>query len=67
MDHVNKRVKVLSPSLSYQRQVVSPKELKGMPSRLCFGGNKQFLYVTDNEMMDGKWVAGRVIVFKIRE
>lgn len=67
VDHVNKRVKVLSAALSYLRQVVTPRELKGLPSRMCFGVNKQLLYVADNEMMEGKCINGRVVVVRIRD
>ena len=64
-DEGNRRVTLLSPTLVYVRQVVSPDDLKGEPRRLCLDIHRQRLYVTDNEYKDCKWTAGRVVVFSV--
>jgi len=64
-DFVNRRVAFLSPTLEFVRQVVSPGKLNGSPCRLCFDAARRYLYVVDNEVVEGKWILGRVLVFRI--
>jgi len=61
----NRRVTLLSPTLEYVRQVVSPDELKWRPRRLCLDAQTWRLYVADNEWKDGKYSAGRVVVLSV--
>jgi len=65
-DYVNGRVTLLSPTLNYVREVVSPDKLNGLPSQLCFGAHKHHLYIADNEVSSGKTIAGRVVVFRVQ-
>jgi len=58
-------VTLLSPTLEYVRQVVSRNQLKWGPSRLCLDTAQRMLYVIDNEWKDGKYTAGRVVVFSV--
>ena len=64
-DVFNRRVTLLSPTLHYVRQVVSSDKLKGDPYRLYLDVQRRRLYVTDNELKDGKWTSGRVVVFNV--
>jgi len=61
----NRRVTLLSPTLHYVRQVVSCDQLNWRPVRVYLDTHKRFLYVADNELKDGKWTAGRVVVFSV--
>jgi len=61
----NRRVTLLSPTLDYIRQVVSPDDLKGKPARLCLDIHRRRLYVADNEWEDRKYTAGRVVMFSV--
>jgi len=65
VDINNRRVTLLSPTLEYKRQVVASDQFKGYPIRLCLDAERRRLYVTDNEGMDGKLTAGRVVVFSV--
>jgi len=65
VDVVNRRVTLLSPTLSYIREVVSSDKLKGRPTRLYLDVQRRRLYVIDSEMKDNKWLAGRVVVFSV--
>jgi len=65
-DMYNRRVTLLSPTLDYIRQVVSRDDLKWCSYRLCLDIHRRRLYVADNEWKDGKWTAGRVVVFNIK-
>jgi len=64
-DMFNRRVTLLSPTLDYIRQVVSPDHLKWRPHRLCLDIHRRRLYVADNELKAGKYTAGRVVVFSV--
>ena len=64
-DMRNRRVKLLSPTSNYIRQVVSRDKLKWRPCRLHLDVQRRRLYVADNEWKDGKWTAGRVVVFSV--
>jgi len=61
----NRRVTLLSPTLSYIRQVVSSDKLTGRPTRLYLDEQRRRLYVSDNESKDNKYTAGRVVVFSV--
>ena len=62
-DFNNRRVTLLSPTLSYIRQVVSPDDLKWKPERLRLDIHRRRLYVVDNR--NYKHTAGRVVVFSV--
>jgi len=59
----NRQVTLLSPTLDYIRQVVSPHDLKGGPSRLCLDIHRRLLYVADTEWLSA--TTGRVVVFSV--
>jgi len=61
----NRRVTLLSPTLKYEREVVSSDSLKWLPSRQHFDVQRRRLYVADNENKDGEWTKGRVVVFSV--
>jgi len=59
-DFINRRVTLLSPTLQYVRQVVSPDQLKWKPRRMCLDTERRLLYVAVNE-----WTAGRVVMISV--
>jgi len=61
----NRRVTLLSPTLDYVGQVVSRDDVKWSPNRLYLDAQRHRLYVTDNEYVNGKYTAGRVVVFSV--
>jgi len=64
----NRRVKLLSPTLGYIRDVVTSDSLKWLPNKLCLDTQGGRLYVADRddrEWKDGKFIAGRVVVFNV--
>jgi len=66
VDKYNRRVTLLSPTLQYVRQVVSPDQLKWEPDRLCLDTQRRLLYITDNDL-DFKSCKslGRVVVVRV--
>jgi len=56
---------LLSPTLDYKRQVVSSDQFKWLPFRLCLDVQRRRLYVTEIEVKDGKFTAGRVVMFTV--
>jgi len=40
-------------------------DLKGAPGKLCLDTQRRRLYLADNEFKDGKWIAGRVVLFSV--
>jgi len=58
----NRRVKLLSPTLCYVREVVSRDQLKWRPYALHFDVQRRRLYVADNDWTDDT-NRGRVVVF----
>jgi len=64
VDVNNRRVTLLSPTLSYIRQVVSSDKLKWQPYRLYLDVQRRHLYVADNERKDNKFT-GSVVVFSV--
>ena len=53
LDIVNRFVTLLSPTLEYVRDIVTPEHLKGHPYRMCLDVRRRRLYVTDNEYENG--------------
>ena len=60
VDLINSRVKLLSPTLDYMRQVVSSDQLKWLPYRLCLDTQRRRLYVADSTSY-----TGRIVVFSV--
>jgi len=65
VDVNNCRVLLLSPLLTYVRDVVSRKQFKWFPVRVHLDSDRWRLYVAENEFKNGKWAAGRVVVFSV--
>jgi len=65
-DTNNRRVLLLSPPLTYVREVVSREHLRWWPVRVHLDSDRGRLYVADNERRDGKWISGRVVVVNIQ-
>jgi len=65
VDVVNRRVTLLSPTLQYVRQVVSPTQLRWWPYRLSLDARRRRLYVTENDFDEGRYRSGRVAVFSV--
>ena len=63
-DRFNRRVTLLSPTLEYVRQFVSPDQLKGAPWRLYLDRRHRLLYVAGNEFDEGEW-RGYAAVFSV--
>jgi len=67
-DSVNSRVTLLSPTLQYVGQVVSPDQLRRGPAvRLYLDTQRRHLYVAENEWNEEqrKVTSGRVVVFSV--
>ena len=64
-DMNNHRVLLLSPSLTFVRQVLSLEQLSGWPLSVHLDVNRQLLYVAEGVNEDGKWTDGRVVVFSV--
>jgi len=65
VDMFNRRVKLLSPTLNYTREVVSTDQLKWKPLRLYLDKQRRRLYVTENDWKDITAIAGRVVVLSV--
>jgi len=65
VDHNYHRVSLLSPQLTYVREVVLPKQFKWKPLRVHLDSDGGRLYVADDEYKEGKWTAGRVLVVNV--
>jgi len=63
-DHNNYRVLLLSPALTYVREVVSRGQLKWKPHRLFLDVDRRRLYVAVNVKV-GEFTAGRVVAFNV--
>jgi len=63
-DEFNGRVKLLSPTLTYIRDVVTSDLLKWRPCNLCLDKQSHRLYVTEYGRKGGELV-GRVLVFSV--
>jgi len=64
-DSNNRRVLLLSPSLTFVRQVVSSEQLTWRPRRIHLDVTRQCFYVAHNEYKDSKFTAGQVVVFSV--
>ena len=64
-DYNNYRVLLLSPALTYVRDVVSDEQLKWKPLRLYLDDNRRRLYVAENACDGHKHRAGRVVVISV--
>jgi len=65
VDLNNRRVLLLSPALTYIREVVTREQFKWKPRRVHLDADRQRLYVADNERKDNKGTAGRVVVVSV--
>jgi len=63
-DSSNRRVTLLSPTLEYVRQVVSPDQLKGWPWRLYLDTRQRLLCVAGNDNEEGR-LRGYAAVFNV--
>jgi len=63
-DPNNRRVKLLSPTLHYVREVVSHNQLKWWPWRLCLDTIRRQLYISDTALGSGE-SSGRVVVVRL--
>jgi len=61
----NDRVLLLSPALTFVREVLSREQLKWRPLRLWYDSDRRRLYVAVNEVKDGNFTAGRVVVVSV--
>ena len=59
------RVLLLSPMLTYVRDVVSRDQLKWKPLRIHLDSDRGRLYVVDNGLKDGNLAVGRVVVVNV--
>jgi len=67
VDRNNNRVFSLSPTLTYVREVLSPKQLQWQPYRVSVDVKRRRLYVAVNEHLKvGDYTAGRVIVVNMQ-
>ena len=64
-DMENRRVRLLSPTLEYIRQVVSPDQLKWCPVRLYLDAKRRRLYAADCEWKVDKYAGGQVVVVSV--
>jgi len=64
-DYNNRRVLLLSPALTYVREVVSSEQLTWKPIRLFLDDDIRQLYVADNKWDGKKFTAGRVVVIRV--
>ena len=61
----NHRVLLLSPMLTYVREVVSREQIEWWPYTIHLDSARQHLYVAENEFKDDRWTAGRILVVSI--
>jgi len=65
VDLNNDRVLLLSPELTYVRDVVSRDQLKWSPLKLFLDVQRRRLYVADNKWENADCTAGRVVIFSL--
>ena len=65
VDILNRRVTLLSASLEYVGEVVSPMRLSRWPYRIALDVRRRRLYVSENDFEDGVYGSGRVLVFNV--
>jgi len=61
----NHRVLLLSPALTFVREVLSREQLKWKPLRMWLDSDIRRLYVAVNEWKSGEYTAGRVVVVSV--
>ena len=65
-DQNDDRVLLLSPQLTFVREVVSREQLKWQPARVHLDSDRGRLYVADNERKDrDRFTTGRVVVVSV--
>jgi len=64
-DVINYRVLLLSPQLTYVREVLSHEQLRWRPVRVHLDSDRGRLYIADNEYKDGAFRTGRVTVISV--
>jgi len=64
-DADNCRVLLLSPALTFVREVLSREQLKWKPLRMCLDSDRSRLYIGVNEWEDDHYTRGRVVVVDI--
>ena len=62
VDRLNRRVRLLSPTLGHVRDIVSSDQLKWRPLRMCLDVQRNRLYVAENEWNN---TSGRVVVSSV--
>ena len=62
VDVNNGRVLLLSPTLTYVRDVVSRDQIRWGPSKVHLQSDRRCLFVADNKYKNGRYRAGRVAV-----
>ena len=65
VDLNNDRVLLLSPQLTFVRDVVSREQCRWVSRRVHLDSDRGRLYVADNECKDNKYTAGRVVVVSV--
>ena len=65
VDVNNHRVLLLSPQLTFVRDVLSRQQLKWKPLRVHLDPHRGRFYVAVNELKDGKYTAGRVTIVSV--
>ena len=61
----NYRVLLLSPALTFVREVLSLEQLKWWPVRLWLDSDRRRLYVVDNKWESDQFTAGRVVIVSV--
>ena len=65
VDRNNRRLKLLSPTLSNVRQFLWKNNPQRYPFRLYLDAQRRRLYVADNKFDKGEFTAGRVVVLSV--
>ena len=64
-DLINDRVLLLSPALTFVREVLSRDQLKWKPLRMWLDSDIRRLYVAVSKWESGKYTGGRVVVVSV--
>jgi len=62
---VDRNVILLSPGLTFVREVVSSDQLEWIPNGLFLDVDRRRLYVAENDLENDEQIAGRVVVFSV--
>ena len=65
VDVHNGQVLLISPRLTYVRKIVSREQLRWDPLRVHLDSDRGRLYVAVNELKDGNYTTGRVVVVNV--